>query len=103
MSHSKRSSLLTHMGRIFFFVAFLSLYVVSGVGQSNATLRGTVTLSDSGKPIHNVLVTILQLKRTVDTDENGKYEFQGVPPGRYDVVAHLDRVPDLVHSGDLSG
>jgi len=72
------------------------------LAQSNGTLRGTVTLSDSGKPIHNVLVTILQLKRTVDTDENGKYEFQGVAPGRYDVVAHLDRVPDLVRSVDLS-
>jgi iron complex outermembrane receptor protein len=71
---------------------------VLGQSQSNGTLRGTITLGDSGKPIHNVLVTILQLKRTVATDDNGKYEFAGVPPGNYDVVAHLDRVPDLVQS-----
>jgi iron complex outermembrane receptor protein len=89
--------------RISVFFALLALFALPALGQSNATLRGTVTLSDSGKPIHNVLVTILQLKRTVDTDENGKYEFQGVPPGKYDIVAHLDRVPDIVRSVDLSG
>ena len=61
-------------------------------------LRGTVTLGDSGKPVHNVLITILQLKRTVDTDDDGKYEFQNVPAGKYDVVAHLDRVPDIVRT-----
>ena len=77
---------------------FLMIFSFPIYGQTNGTVRGTVTLSDSGKPIHNVLVTILQLKRTVNTDENGAYEFQGVPPGRYDVVAHLDRVPDSVKS-----
>jgi hypothetical protein len=53
-----------------------SILSFPALAQSNATLRGTVTLSDSGKPIHNVLVTILHLKRTVDTDDNDKYEFQ---------------------------
>ena len=70
--------------------------------QSNAALNGTVTLGDSGEPIHNVLITILQLKRTVGTNEQGRYEFQNLPPGRYDVVAHLDRVPDVLRSVELS-
>ncbi len=70
--------------------------------QANGTLRGTVTLGESGKPIHNVLITIIQLKRTVDTDEAGKYEFTAIPPGRYDVVAHLDRVPDVVEIVDIA-
>ncbi len=91
---------LLHVSLAFIFLGFISLPTL---GQSTATLRGTVTLGDSGKPIHNVLVTILQLKRTVDTDENGKFEFKGIPPARYDVVAHLDRVPDIVRSVDLTG
>src|SRR5688572_5359808 len=70
-------------------------------GQANATLRGTVTLGDSGKPIHNVLITVLQLKRTVGTDESGNYEISNLPPGRYDILAHLDRVPDMVQSVDV--
>ena len=89
--------------RVFLLLALFAIFSFPVLAQTNATLRGTVTLGDSAKPVHNVLVTILQLKRTVGTDENGKYEFQGVPPGRYDVVAHLDRVPDLVRSADLSG
>ena len=80
---------------IFRFVAvltFLSVFSFPAFSQSNATLRGTVTLGDSGKPVHNTLITILQLKLTVGTDDNGNYEFQNIPPGRYDVMAHLDRV-----------
>jgi iron complex outermembrane receptor protein len=77
-------------------ISFTLLVSGAVLGQTAPALRGTVTLGDSGKPIHNVLVTILQLKRTVGTDDNGKYEFPGVPAGTYDVVAHLDRVPDSV-------
>src|SRR4030095_9239021 len=89
--------------RFFLQLALLSITAFPVLAQSNSTLRGTVTLSDSSKPIHNVLVTILQLKRTVATDENGKYEFPGIAPGHYEVVAHLDRVPDLLRSVDVSG
>jgi iron complex outermembrane receptor protein len=85
-------------------VAFIILSLISSTAfaQSNATLRGTVTLGDSGKPVHNALITILQLKRTVDTDDEGRFEFHDVPAGKYDVVAHLDRVPDIVRSVDLT-
>ena len=70
--------------------------------SGTATLSGTVTLGESGKAVHGVTVTILQLKRTAVTDDNGKYQFQDVPIGKYDVVAHLDRVPDMVKSVDLT-
>lgn len=83
-------------------LAFLVLISSPVFSQSNATLRGTVTLGESGEPVHNTLITILQLKRTMGTDDNGNYEFQGVPPGRYEVVAHLDRVPDMVKSVELT-
>lgn len=85
-----------------FLCALFSGLMTIAVAQTGATLRGKVTLSSSGKPIHNVLITILQLRRTVDTDEDGVYEFQNVPPGRYDVLAHLDRVPDVVQSVTLT-
>jgi iron complex outermembrane receptor protein len=66
--------------------------------QSNGSLRGSVTLGDAGKPVHNVRVTIIQLKRSVETDERGAYEFHNVLPGTYDVAAHLDLAPDVVKS-----
>ena len=88
--------------RSFFALIVLVFSGLPALAQGNATLRGTVTLGETGKPVHNVLVTILQLKRTVDTDDNGKYEFTAVPPGKYDVLAHIDRVPDIVQSVDLT-
>ena len=87
-------------------VIFIILLTFTAFGQSTpagtGTLRGTVTLGDSGKPIHNAIITILQLKRSVDTNNNGQYEFKNLPPGKYDVVAHLDRVPDIVRTADLT-
>ena len=92
--------------RIPLALILLSLISLPSLGQSapagTATLSGSVTLGNSGKPIHNALITILQLKRTVDTDNNGRYEFTNLPPGKYDVVAHLDRVPDIVRTADLT-
>lgn len=90
------------MNRTLFAVIVLALASLPAVAQSTATLRGTVTLGDTDKPVHNVLITVLQLKRTVDTDDDGKYEFTDLPPGKYDVLAHLDRVPDVVQSIELT-
>jgi iron complex outermembrane recepter protein len=82
------------------FPALLSPSVAQA--QSNASLKGTITLGESGKPIHNVLVTVLQLKKLTSTDEGGNYVFDNLPPGHYEVVAHLDRVPDMIKSVDLT-
>jgi iron complex outermembrane receptor protein len=70
----------------------------SGIG----TLSGTVKVGDTGNVVHGSTVTILQLRRSVVTDENGKYQFEGVPFGKYDVSAHLGGVPDAVQSITVS-
>jgi len=90
---------------ILILIGLFSLHALAQTASTagTSTLRGTVTLGATGKPIHNALITILQLKRTVDTDDQGQYEFQGVPHGKYDVVAHLDRVPDIVRTTDVTG
>ena len=80
--------------------AFFGLSM-NGYAQSNSTLRGTVTLSTTGEPIHNVRVTITRLKRTVETQEDGTYEFQNVPAGKYEVVAHLDYAPDILKTVEI--
>lgn len=83
-------------------VCFLCSLPVSGFAQSNSTLRGAVTISSTGKPVHNARVIITQLKRSVETKEDGTYEFQNVPAGRYDVTAHLDFAPDVVKTVQVS-
>ena len=67
--------------------------------SGTANLNGTVTLGD--QTVHGATVTILQLRRVEYTDENGKYEFKGIPPGHYDVSAHVSGVPDSVRSIDV--
>ena len=90
--------------RILFTLIVLVLLNLTALAQSSGarTLRGTVTLGNTGKPVHNVMITVLQLKRTVTTDDDGKYEITDLPPGKYDIVAHLDRVPEVVRSADLT-
>ena len=98
----KKVSKTIHYLRAAFIIFALATIPVFAQTSPTATLRGTVTLGDSDKPIHNVLITILQLKRTVGTNEQGQYEFNNVPPGRYDILAHLDRVPDIVQRIDIA-
>jgi iron complex outermembrane receptor protein len=85
------------------WVLFLSGVPAIGFGQSTATLRGKVTLETTGEPIHNVIITISQLSRSAATEEDGTYEFQNVPPGAYDIIAHLDRVPDVTQTVNVTG
>jgi hypothetical protein len=95
------------------FCLLLSLYV-SGLAQSNGTLRGTVTIGGAEKPAYNVRVTITQLRRSVETDEKGAYEFQNVLPGRTargadDLIQRIQPEqravfqPPVVHQGVRAG
>jgi iron complex outermembrane recepter protein len=72
-------------------------------GQSGGTLRGVVTLGNNGSPLHDVSVQIVQLKRTVGTDDEGVYEFKDVPTGTYTVLAHMDGLPNLARTVTVTG
>lgn len=77
------------------FILFLSLTIFS---QSNATIRGTVTSQTNNAPLAGVSVEITQIGRSVETNENGVYEFTNVAPGRYTLVTHTDGFSDQAQS-----
>ena len=54
----------------------LALLVIplSSFGQTNANLRGVVTLTGKATPLHGVTVRIVELGRAVITDEKGAYD-----------------------------
>lgn len=52
-----------------------------------SVLEGRVAYTD-GTPVHNAGVLIVQLRREASTDSEGRYRFDNLPPGAYDVVAH---------------
>ena len=74
--------------------SLLIIHPADGLAQTAGTIRGTVTLSDNDKPLHNVIVTVVELKRSTETDEAGVFELAGIPPGTYTVLAHLEGFPD---------
>ena len=59
---------------IFALVSLCALSAVSSGQALNGTIKGLVTLEISGSPVHNVKVSILQLKRSVQTEDDGSYD-----------------------------
>jgi iron complex outermembrane recepter protein len=87
--------------------AMLSLAMLPGValGQANGTLSGTVMLdtSGAGQTVRGVTVTVLRLNRSAVTGDDGRYEISDIPAGSYSVVAHLDGVPDVAQTVQVTG
>ena len=84
---------------IFLLTVGALLISLRAFAQSSAgagTIRGIVRLQPSGIAVRNANVMISELRKSTTTDENGEFEFAGVPAGRYQLIAHLDRVPDVV-------
>lgn len=65
---------------------------------ATGTIRGSVTFMPSGLTARNAVVTIAELRKSVLSDEDGVFEFKDIPVGKYQIIAHLDRVPDVVTS-----
>jgi iron complex outermembrane recepter protein len=87
---------------------FISLVTVAGIAAfaqdtaSTGTIRGVVRLEPSGVVVRSAVVSVSELRKSVMTDANGEFEFIGVPAGRYEFIAHLDRVPDAVKAVEVT-
>src|SRR5438093_966389 len=82
---------------------FLSAVVVAQNSSLAGKIHGTVRLAPSGNVVRKAVVMIAELKLTVLTDENGAFEFNNVSRGRYQIIAHLDRVPDALRTIEFTG
>ena len=86
-------------------LTFFGTSAVAFAQGSSATgnIRGTVTLQPSAIAARNAVVTIVELKKSVLTDDSGAFVFDGIPTGDYQIIAHLDRVPDVVKMVEVNG
>jgi iron complex outermembrane recepter protein len=76
---------------------FCSTSLVWAQGAAGAgSIKGTVTLQPGETAARSALITIVELKRSVLTDAKGAFVFESVPAGKYQIIAHLDRVPDVI-------
>ena len=88
MHHSRRppAALVLLIG--WAFIACRSL----PAAQNQGWIEGKVTLAETGEPLHGAAVLLIELGRTTTSDGEGHYQFDGVPPGRYSLLAHLDSI-----------
>lgn len=91
------------MKRLFLFSGFILLSVCAVFGQTAASIKGTVTSQVNGAALHGVSVQIIQLRQSAETDDQGKYEFSGIAPGRYTLVTHIEGFSDQTTSVVLVG
>jgi iron complex outermembrane receptor protein len=65
-----------------------------GASATRGSIRGTVTLSDQGAPLHHATIVVLPSGRTADTDAQGQYRIDNLAPGTYRVMAHMHALSD---------
>ncbi len=83
------------MKRFAFFLFFsIFIWAPGAAAEQSGTVRGVVTLQANGLPLHSATSVVVQLGRSAETEDEGRYEIRDIPPGRYDVVAHLHALTD---------
>ena len=87
----------------FITAILLALLVTAANGQTPAPaasanksgiVRGTVVIARDKSVLHRATVLLVQLGRQVETNEQGEYQFNNVPPGRYGVVVRAQGLAD---------
>jgi len=81
------------MRRLFLTFVFLIFGSGLSLAQGTASISGTVSISGSSV-LHDAQVHIVQLNRSVPTDDSGAYRFSDVPPGRYTLLVHMEGFRD---------
>ena len=72
----------------------LSIMLLASAALAQAgTISGKVTFTD-GAALHGASVQMVQTRQTAQTDGNGAYRFENVPPGRYTIMVHLEGFSD---------
>jgi iron complex outermembrane recepter protein len=57
------------------------------LAQNAGVIKGTTSLEERDLSLPHVIVLVSELGRSVETNDDGAFEFQQVPPGTYTVVA----------------
>ena len=81
------------MNRIILITAIF-LLALAVPAQNSGSVRGTVTSSINGSALHGATIEIKNLRRSVQTDDQGTYQFADVPAGTHTLVVHIEGFSD---------
>ena len=59
-------------------------------GAETAAIEGQVLLEQTGGPVAGATVNLLETGDSTIADEQGRFQFEGVRPGRYHLHAHIE-------------
>src|SRR5262249_29888401 len=85
--------------RLAFLLAAVS---TAALAQTGGKISGRVIFAGDSSPLRGATVQIVQLKRSVATGDNGAYEFNGIPAGRYTILVRQDGFSEAARSIVLS-
>ena len=75
-------------------LAAISIFLFSALNlnaQCILRISGTVKDADTRSALAGAIVTIIELKKTILTDNEGKYVLSGICPGDYTLrISHAD-------------
>ncbi len=90
------------MKRVIFVFLVLLIASAGSLAQNTSSISGTVTSQVNGEPLAGVSVEIIQLRRSVETDDQGRYKFVDLASGRYTLVTHVEGFSDRAQTVVLS-
>jgi iron complex outermembrane receptor protein len=90
------------MCKVLLTAAIIAVLSAIAFSQDAGKISGTITVGDTANPLSGAVVQIAQTDRTAVSDDNGKYEFAGLAPGRYTVIAHLAGFEDTARTITLA-
>jgi Fe(3+) dicitrate transport protein len=77
---------LKKISHLFFWFLWPSIFIVA---QQTATISGKITYLSTSKVVSGAVISIPQINRTTQTDEEGKYELKNIPFGNYLIQVSL--------------
>lgn len=103
--HSVKRGIFSHWHFIillFFAIVFFN-YNAKVFGQSGGSIKGSVVLQPSNAPAKGVSISIRRLNLETRTDEAGNFFFGKIPAGKYEIIAHLNGISDVVKTVEVGG
>ncbi len=91
-----------YMKRLSKVSTIILIFIASTFAQTGAIISGTVSYTANQTPLDGVTIQISQLKQTVQTDNDGKFQFTNIPAGRYTLIAKLEGFSDIVRTINVS-
>lgn len=93
--------------RLFLFICIVSLCSTQAIGQSNR-ISGTITDTSTGKQLGRAVVTLIRsqdsiLAKFTRTNEQGYYEINNIPNGKYVLLVSYPGYAEFVDELDMNG